>query len=139
MTRSLAGGTLAIGFVPPGRGAVGADRIPASSAPVSQQKEMDMGAIELATRRSFTSDEAQAIATELEIDFGQLGCDLEQFRMGLGVELEHGPRDPETDVSGNDSIVTGKIALAHLTEFPDYYTRLAILEREAADHKSHRG
>jgi Protein of unknown function (DUF5661) len=55
--------------------------------------------------------------------------------MGLGVELEHGPRDPETDVSGNDPIVTGKIALAHLTEFPDY-TRLAVLEREAADHKS---
>jgi len=44
-------------------------------------------------------------------------------------------RDPETDVSGNDPIVTGKIALAHLTEFPDYYTRLAVLEREAADHK----
>jgi len=42
---------------------------------------------------------------------------------------------PETDVSGNDPIVTGKIALAHLTEFPDYYTRLAVLEREAADHK----
>jgi hypothetical protein len=50
------------------------------------------------------------------------------------VELEHGPRDPETDVSGNDPIVTGKIALAHLTEFPDYYTRLAVLEREAEEH-----
>jgi len=52
------------------------------------------------------------------------------------VELEHGPRDPETDVSADDPIVTGKIALAHLTEFPDYYTRLAVLEREAADHLS---
>ena len=93
-----------------------------------------MGA-RLATKRSFTSDEADAIATELRIDFGRLGCDLEQFRIGLGVELEHGPRDAETDVSGNDPIVTGKIALAHLTEFPDYYTRLAVLEREAADHK----
>ena len=68
------------------------------------------------------------------IDFAALGCDLEQFRMGLDVELEHGPRDPETDVSGNDPMITGKIALAHLTEFPDYYTRLAVLEREAADH-----
>jgi hypothetical protein len=86
----------------------------------------------LTTKQYFTKDEARAIATELEIDFGALGCDLEQFRMGLGVELEHGPRDAKTDVSGNDSIVTGKIALAHLTEFPDYYTRLAILEREAA-------
>jgi len=95
-----------------------------------------MGTVKLSTKRSFTSDEARAIATKLGIDFGSLGCDLEQFRMGLGVELEHGPRDPETDVSGNDPIVTGKIALAHLTEFPDYYTRLAVLEREAADHLS---
>jgi hypothetical protein len=39
-----------------------------------------------------------------------------------------------TDVSGDDVSVTGKIALAHLTELPDYYARLAILEREAADH-----
>ena len=94
-----------------------------------------MGTADLAAKRYFTKDQARAIATELGIDFKALGCDLEQFRMGLGVELEHGPRDPATDVSGNDRIVTGKIALAHLTEFPDYYTRLAILEREAADHK----
>jgi hypothetical protein len=93
-----------------------------------------VGTDELATKRSFTSAEALAIATELGIDFGALGCDLEQFRMGLDVELEHGPRDPETNVSGNDAIVTGKIALAHLKEFPDYYTRLAVLEREAAEH-----
>jgi Protein of unknown function (DUF5661) len=86
------------------------------------------------TGQANTTDEARALAIELGIDFEALGCDLEQFRMGLGVELEHGPRDPETDVSGNDPIVTGKIALAHLTEFPDYYTRLAVLEREAADH-----
>ena len=95
-----------------------------------------MGSVDQAAKRYFTRDQARAIATELGIDFRALGCDLEQFRMGLGVELEHGPRDPDTDVSGNDPIVTGKIALAHLTEFPDYYTRLAVLEREAADHKS---
>lgn len=93
-----------------------------------------MGSVDLAAKRTFTTDEARGIATELGIDFGALGCDLEQFRMGLDVELEHGPRDPETDVSGDDPVVTGKIALAHLTEFPDYYTRLAVLEREAADH-----
>ena len=93
-----------------------------------------MGTVELATKRTFPTQEAQTIATELKIDFAALGCDLEQFRMGLDVELEHGPRDPETDVSGNDPMITGKIALAHLTEFPDYYTRLAVLEREAADH-----
>ena len=91
-----------------------------------------MGTAQLSTKRYFTRDQAHAIATELGIDFDALGCDLEQFRMGLGVELEHGPRDPETDVSGDDPMVTGKIALAHLTEFPDYYTRLAGLEREAA-------
>ncbi len=85
-------------------------------------------------KRSFTTAEALAVATELGIDFEALGCDLEQFRMGLGVELEHGLRDPETDVSGDDPIVTGKIALAHLTEFPDYYTRLAVPKREATDH-----
>ena len=95
-----------------------------------------MGTADLAAKRYFTKDQARAIATELGIDFKALGCDLEQFRMGLGVELEHGPRDPATDVSGDDRIVTAKIALAHLTEFPDYYTRLAVLEREAADHKN---
>jgi hypothetical protein len=101
-------------------------------AQTSQPKEMTVGTVELATKRTFTTQEAQTIATELKIDFAALGCDLEQFRMGLDVELEHGPRDPETDVSGNDPMITGKIALAHLTEFPDYYTRLAVLEREAA-------
>jgi len=95
-----------------------------------------MGTADLASKRYFTKDQARAIATELGIDFKALRCDLEQFRLGLGVELEHGPRDPETDVSADDPIVTGKIALAHLTEFPDYYTRLAVLEREAADHLS---
>jgi hypothetical protein len=131
MTRNHAFGTLGIRFMPSGR-----DGTPTSTAPVPQPKELEVGATKLATRRSFTGDEAQAIATELGIDFGQLGCDLEQFRMGLDVELEHGSRDPETDVSGNDPVVTGKITLAHLTEYPDYYTRLAVLEREAADDKT---
>src|SRR5450759_1265550 len=123
--------------MPWGTGAVAADPTRASSpgrTGPAHPKEMAVGTDELATKRSFTSEEARAVATELGIDFGALGCDLEQFRMGLGVELEHGPRDPETDVSGDDSIVTGKVALAHLTEFPDYYTRLAVMEREAADH-----
>ena len=93
-----------------------------------------MGVAEKTITKSFTSDEARAVATELGIDFRALKCDLEQFRMGLDVELEHGPRSPKTDVSGDDRIITGKIALAHLREFPDYYTRLAVLEREAADH-----
>ncbi|MCU0483459.1 MAG: hypothetical protein MUC54_04195 [Chloroflexi bacterium] len=89
-------------------------------------------------RRSFTSEEALAVAAELEIDFIALGCDLEQFRMGMDVELEHGLRDPETNVTGSDATTTGKIALAHLKEFPDYYTRLAVLEREADTYWSGR-
>jgi hypothetical protein len=49
----------------------------------------------------------------------------------MDVELEHGSRDPKTDVTGSDPIITGKIALAHLNEFPDYYTRLEAMENEA--------
>jgi hypothetical protein len=99
-------------------------------------KEMTLGTAELALKKSFTRYEALATATELGMDFESLRYDLEQFRMGMDVELEHGPRSPKTDVSGDDSIITGKIALAHLNEFPDYYTRLAVLEGEAAAHWS---
>jgi hypothetical protein len=86
-------------------------------------------------KKSFSREEALAVATELGINFTALKCDLEQFRMGLDVELEHGLRSPKTDVTGDDWNLTGKIALAHLNEFPDYYTRLAVLEREAAAEK----
>jgi hypothetical protein len=57
-----------------------------------------------------------------------------QFRRGLEVELEHGTRDPETNVTNDDLALTGKIALAHLREFPDYYTRLDKLEAEADEY-----
>jgi len=76
-----------------------------------------------------SSDEAKRIGDSLGLDWDQV--DVEQFRMGLLVELEHGTRDPETNVTNDDMILTGKIALAHLKEFPDYYTRLAELEAEA--------
>lgn len=79
--------------------------------------------------RKFTIEDARRIGDALKIDWGQV--DLEQFRMGLEVELEHGTRDPETNVTGDDELLTGKIALAHLREFPDYYSRLAKLEEEA--------
>ncbi|MBP1704864.1 MAG: hypothetical protein H6Q36_603 [Chloroflexi bacterium] len=85
-------------------------------------------------RRSFTGEEALEVAHRLGIDFAALGFDLEQFRMGMDVELEHGLRDPETNVTGSDPLTTGKIALAHLKEFPDYYTRLEALEREADEY-----
>ena len=80
---------------------------------------------------SFTSDEAKQIGSEIGVDWSTAAFDVEQFRMGLDVELEHGLHDPVTDVTNNDPVVTGKIALAHLNEFPDYYTRLARMEEEA--------
>ena len=97
-----------------------------------------MGTGAMALKQSFTRDEALAVAIELGIDFEALKFDLEQFRMGMDVELEHGLVSPKTNVTSDDPIPTGKIALAHLNEFPDYYTRLAVLEREAADHWSTR-
>ena len=74
------------------------------------------------------------IGEKLGIDWSRF--DVEQFRMGMEVELEHGLRDRSTDVTGNDPILTGKIALAHLNEFADYYTRLEKMERGA--EKEHR-
>jgi hypothetical protein len=83
------------------------------------------------THRTFSSDEARDIGERVGIDWDSSAFDVEQFRMGLGVELEHGRRDPLTNVSDDDEITTGKIALAHLNEFPDYYTRLEAMEAEA--------
>ena len=83
----------------------------------------------MAGREQFTAEEARQIGEGLGIDWSRY--DVEQFRMGLDVELEHGLVDPHTNVTDDDSIMTGKIALAHLNEFPDYYTRLEIMEREA--------
>lgn len=84
--------------------------------------------------KKFTDEEAKRIGDELGIDWTEV--ELSEFRMGLGVELEHGSHDPETDVTKNDEILTGKIALAHLREFPDYYTRLEKLEAEADEYWS---
>jgi len=78
----------------------------------------------------FSLDKARQIGDILGIDWKKL--EVEQFRMGLEVELEHGTRDPKTNVTNDDPLLTGKIAFAHLNEFPDYYTRLAKME-EAAD------
>jgi hypothetical protein len=74
-------------------------------------------------------DIAKQIGNTLDIDWNKF--DVEQFRMGLEVELEHGTKDPKTNVTNDDLLLTGKIASAHLNEFPDYYTRLAKMEEEA--------
>jgi hypothetical protein len=83
----------------------------------------------MTNREHFTTEEARQIGKTLAIDWSEF--DVEQFRMGLDVELEHGLVDPHTNVTNDDPIMTGKIALAHLNEFSDYYTRLEKMEREA--------
>jgi hypothetical protein len=82
-------------------------------------------------RASFTKDEARSIGEEIGIDWESVAFDAEQFRMGMDVELEHGLHDLATNVTGDDPVVTAKIALAHLNEFPDYYSRLQRMEAEA--------
>ncbi len=83
----------------------------------------------MSVEKHFTTQEAREIGEELGIDWKRF--DVEQFRMGLDVELEHGLVDPQTNVTDDDPILTGKIALAHLNEFSDYYTRLYEMEEEA--------
>ena len=80
-------------------------------------------------KKKFTAEEAKKIGESLGIDWSEF--DVEQFRMGLDVELEHGLVDPHTNVTNDDPIMTGKITLAHLNEFSDYYTRLYEMEEEA--------
>jgi hypothetical protein len=79
-------------------------------------------------RKGFTSEQAEAVAEMLEVDLVGEGIELEAFRRGMVVELEHGSRDPRTNVTDDDPILTGKIALAHLREMPDYYERLEKME-----------
>jgi hypothetical protein len=81
------------------------------------------------TKKEFTPDEAKQIGQQIGVDFAKF--DLEQFRLGLSVEMEHGAQDPETNVTNGDPLLTGKIAWAHLKEIPDYYSRLNKMEAEA--------
>lgn len=81
-----------------------------------------------APRKGISQRKARKIGEQLGVDWTRIG--LEELRRGMEVELEHGRRDPATDVTGDDLLVTGKIALAHLNELPDYYTRLAKMEDE---------
>ena len=78
---------------------------------------------------SFTTEEAKRVGEMLGIDWSKF--DIEQFRMGMDVELEHGTISPKTNITDDDPLITGKIALAHLNEFADYYTRLKEMEKEA--------
>ena len=80
-------------------------------------------------KKTFSAKEARQIGEQLGIDWSKF--DVEQFRRGMDVELEHGTIDPHTNVTNDDPLMTGKIALAHLNELSDYYTRLDIMEKEA--------
>lgn len=90
----------------------------------------------MTSSKHFTIEEAKRIGEALGIDWSKFN--VEQFRMGLNVELEHGKRDSSTNVTQDDEVLTGKIALAHLNEIPDYYTRLQKMETEAGEsmHKT---
>jgi len=85
----------------------------------------------MSEKREFSVEEAKAIGDKIGMDWDLY--DLEQFRRGLEVELEHGTHDPQTNVTNDDEILTGKIALAHLKEIKDYYTRLDKMESEAEE------
>jgi len=80
-------------------------------------------------KKQFTEKEAKEIGEKLGIKWENF--DVNQFMRGMNVELEHGLRDSETNVTKDDALMTGKIALAHLKEFPDYYDRLEKMEKEA--------
>lgn len=80
-------------------------------------------------KNEFGTDDARKIGEQIGVDFTKF--DLEEFRKGLAIELEHGSYDPETNVTNSDPLLTGKIAWAHLKEIPDYYTRLEKMESEA--------
>ena len=79
--------------------------------------------------RRTSLEEARSVGDQIGVDWNRF--DLEQFRAGMDVEYEHGSHDPQTDVTGDDPVTTGKIALAHMKEFPDYYERLRRMEQQA--------
>ena len=83
----------------------------------------------MSARKNFTAKEAKEIGEKLGIGWDRF--DVDQFRRGMDVELEHGLVDPSTNVTNDDPIITGKIALAHLNEIVDYYDRLEKMEEEA--------
>jgi hypothetical protein len=90
----------------------------------------------MSEKKQFTSEQARVWGEKLGIDWKKF--DVEQFRSGMDVELEHGNVNPLTNVTNNDPLTTAKIALAHLNEFPDYYTRLEKMEDEAEEFWEHK-
>lgn len=85
-------------------------------------------------KKIVTISEAEAVAASIGIHWNAAKFDVEDFRYGMEVEYEHGTRDPQTNVTNDDPLITGKIAWAHLKEYPDYYKRLKKMESEAEEH-----
>jgi hypothetical protein len=93
----------------------------------------------MSDKAHFTAEEARVAGERIGIDWVTSPFDVGQFRMGMDVELEHGMQDLETNVTDDDARVTAKIARAHLNEFPDYYSRLAVMEAEAEAYWASQG
>jgi hypothetical protein len=85
----------------------------------------------MAANAGFSAEEARRVGEQIGIDWDTSPFDVDEFRRGMDVELEHGLHDLATNVTGDDPVTTGKIAREHLNEFPDYYTRLAKMEEQA--------
>lgn len=85
----------------------------------------------MADSQRFSAQEARRVGEQIGVDWESSPFDVEQFRKGMDVELEHGTFGAATNVTDDDPEFTGKIALAHLNEFPDYYTRLEKMEEQA--------
>jgi hypothetical protein len=82
--------------------------------------------------RKLVKNDARMVGTSLGINWEEVSPD--EFTMGINVEFEHGTKFPETNITNDDKMLTGKIAWAHLKEFPDYYTRLEKMEKEAVEY-----
>jgi hypothetical protein len=81
--------------------------------------------------KKLTSTDAKEIGDAIGINWDEVS--LDEFTKGINVEFEHGSKYPKTNITKNDKEMTGKIAWAHLKEFPDYFTRLAKMEKEATE------
>jgi len=90
----------------------------------------------MSSRTHFTDEDARRIGEQIGIDWNSAPFDVDQLRRGMEVELEHGLQDALTNVTDDDPMVTAKVALAHLNEFADYYTRLERMEDEAKREQS---
>ena len=107
-------------------------------APAARTADALPSAGSTAKQPAFTLEDARRLGEAIGIDWATSRFDIDAFHMGLHVELEHGRRDPETNVTDDDRTLTAKIARAHLNEFPDYYTRLARMEADAERFWNHR-